>query len=73
MAQAQEKAQETVLDEKEQAALAAKREVDELAKKAKVALEEFEKLNQEQVVLVLLPLLQAMALVVVRKPLLAFV
>ena len=49
MAQAQEKAQETVLDEKEQAALAAKREVDELAKKAKVALEEFEKLNQEQV------------------------
>lgn len=36
MAQAQEKAQETVLDEKEQAALAAKREVDELAKKQRL-------------------------------------
>ncbi|RIY21900.1 bifunctional acetaldehyde-CoA/alcohol dehydrogenase [Bifidobacteriaceae bacterium VN002] len=49
MAQAQETAQENVLDEKEQAALVAKQEVDELAKKAKVALDEFEKLNQAQV------------------------
>lgn len=49
MAQAQETAQENVLDEKEQAALVAKQEVDELAKKAKVALDEFEKLNQTQV------------------------
>lgn len=35
MAQAQETAQENVLDEKEQAALVAKQEVDELAKKQK--------------------------------------